>query len=351
MATLLSNHFQSKNLLDTFYIKILGRRNGIMLSKLIHLVRENENVRISVDHLINSVGGAWKDRSVKASTKDLKDLDLIDKKQGYVRDAQGRIIASYIDFTMKWENIRKLVSPDGPPSTEGQNSPVPTVTFLPKELANKDLAISKKVISQKNTGLMPIENFPIEENIQVIKTQLIIDGIECDSVEHEMKRMVDNYSNPIKSRIASGLQKVGQKFMVCLKGFYSLFKRWIINGKINNSQELISIRLNNKIEKEKEEMARKEKEAVDPYKIESEMRYSIYNEKSETIKDLKFKILELATPVTYKAWFKDIIFETCFNDDNYDYSFTPKTNFLKDQFDTDPKLNNILKAFKIKIAA
>jgi hypothetical protein len=139
--------------------------------------------------------------------------------------------------------------------------------------------------------------------------------------------------------------------MVCLKGFYSLFKRWIINGKINNSQELISIRLNNKIEKEKEEMARKEKEAVDPYKIESEMRYSIYNEKSETIKDLKFKILELATPVTYKAWFKDIIFETCFNDDNYDYSFTPKTNFLKDQFDTDPKLNNILKAFKIKIAA
>ena len=351
MATLTANNFQSKNLLDTFYIKILGRRNGIMLSKLTHLVGENENVRISVDHLINSVGGAWKDRSVKASTKDLKDLELIDKKQGYVRDVQGRIIASYIDFTMKWANIRKLVTPDEDPNTEGQNSPTPTVTLLPKELANKDLAISKKVISQKTTGLMPIEEFPIEENIQIIKTHLMRDGIECDSIEHEMRRMAENYSNPNKSRLACSLQKAGQKFMVCLKGFYSLFKRWILNGKTNNTPEHINIRLNNKKEQEREEMAKPKKEVVDPYKVESEMRYEIYNEKSEAIKDLKFKILEFATPATYKAWFKDIIFETCFNDDNYDYSFTPRTNFLKDQFDTDPKLNNILKAFKIKIAA
>lgn len=355
MATITSDNFPSKNLLDTFYATKIGKCAGFVLAKIEHLVGENDNVRISNDHLINSLAGLWKKTSLKNATKQLKELGFIDKTPGYVRDAQGRIIASYNDYTVNRDNISKFMFPDGK-TTEGQKTATPTVTPLLKDLAISKEVFEEKVVSKmenttpKPTRLIPIEDFPIEENLQIIKERLMRDGIECDSVEHEMRKMTENYSNPEKSRIASVLQKAGQKFMVCLKGFYSLFKRWIISGKTNNTQEHISLRLNNKKEKD-EEMAKAKKETIDPYKIESEMRYEIYNEKSETIKTLRFKILELATPSTYKAWFKDIIFETCFNDDNYDYAFIPRSNFIKDKFDTDPKLNGILKAFKIKMAA
>lgn len=334
MATLTSNNFQSKNLLDTFYIKTLGRRNGIILSKLGHLVGEKENVRISIDHLINSVGGAWKDRSVKACIRDLKDLGLIDKIVGYVRDAQGRIISSYIDFTMKWEKIRKLIFPDGEPiSTEVQNLPTPSAvpSSFSKEKENNVHKstfrfFSTKVKEQPVASSLPKTRIELKKDKPISKSwyrKAWEVGIHTDQIEKIHPEFIKYHTETKPSRRTA-------------KQWTLAWIRWIANN-ITYSKE--------------EKMPKLKKEVIDPYKIESEMRYEIYNEKSETIKTLRFKILELATPSTYKAWFKDIIFETCFNDDNYDYAFIPRSNFIKDKFDTDPKLNGILKAFKIKMAA
>jgi hypothetical protein len=338
-----------KHLSNNFFENMLGRCASEVLDKLLYIIRDDVTQRIHLSNkfIINLLGRKVSDATITRATNKLKRLGLIEKDQKYTFGEQKRITGSRNFYSVNIDKIREIISP-----TELASCKLPTVTPLSKDIANKDLAISKKVVSKKeNTTLMPIDEFPIEENMPIIKEWLERDGIECDSVEHEMKKMAYNYTNPAKSRIAGELQRIGQKFKVCLKGFYSLFKRWLNNGKMNNSQEQINIRLNNIIEKENEQMAKSKKEIVDSSMIESEMRYEIYGEKDEKIRHLREKILELATPVTYKDWFNSLKFEHCFNDTNYDYAFVPKNNFIKDHFDTNVKLSNILKILKIKIAA
>lgn len=317
-----------RHFIDDHFKKEIGRTRAEILAKLATLIGHKNELEITNKHLLNCFNNIFTERTLTSATQKLVELDLLKKVRVWVRDEQGRILSSKNTYSINWKKVwemitdtvwKKLQLPSAVPSSfskEKENN-VHKSTFR---------FFSTKVKEQPVASSLPKTRIELKKDKPISKSwcrKAWEVGIHTDQIEKIHPEFIKYHTETKPSRRTA-------------KQWTLAWIRWIANN-ITYSKE--------------EKMPKLKKEVIDPYKIESEMRYEIYNEKSETIKTLRFKILEFATPSTYKAWFKDIIFETCFNDDNYDYVFIPRSNFIKDKFDTDPKLNGILKAFKIKMAA
>lgn len=89
---------------DVSYVRILGMSPGIVLSKFIYLIGENEDLEITIDQLVESLNGFYKKTTIKHSIRTLIDLDLIKKEKRYRKELGGSVNV----YSLNLEKINKL---------------------------------------------------------------------------------------------------------------------------------------------------------------------------------------------------------------------------------------------------
>lgn len=307
-----------RQFIDEYFMKKIGRTSGATLARLASLIGNKTELEITNKHFLNCLGNLWTERTLIAATNKLVKLELINKQRTWVRDAQGRILSSKNTYSINWRKVWEMLT-----TTVLKKLQLPTVTnsSFSKEKENnvRNRTSNSFLINEKEQPAASSRRIEIKKDKPITKPwyqKAWGVGMQKDQIEKTYPEFMKYHSETRPSHRTP-------------KQWTLAWVRWIT--------------------KERDSMTKKEEVVkVDEFKIKSEMRYEIYQEKDEEIKELKLKLLEMVDPKTYRAWFSEIILEHCLDDGKFDFTFYSPNSFINDTLNADPIFFGRLRSLRIK---